>query len=136
MNCFFLGGSGNGDKSFKEGIASFAIPDLGVYFKTRCLGSSFQCEYMSLLALLSFIEENLRRFNQHKIRIYSENPLIVHQVNQKTSCSPDLEPHRDKALNYKQKFSYSINWIPSHENRARDMLFRKTEEQLELLPEP
>jgi hypothetical protein len=123
MNCFFLGGAENGNKLAKEGLVSFAIPDLGVLFKTRHFGSPFECEYMSLLVLLAFIEKNPRAFSQQKIHIYSENPLIVYQINQKAFCSRDLKPHRDKALSYKKKFSYSISWVPSYENRAREILF-------------
>jgi hypothetical protein len=123
MNCFFLGGTENGDKLSREGIVSFAIPDLGVFFKTRHFGSSFECEYMSLLTLLAFIDRNPKIFSQQKIRIYTENPLIVHQINQKVSCSQDLKPHRDKALSYKEGFCYSISWIPSHENRSREVFF-------------
>ncbi|MCJ7508589.1 MAG: hypothetical protein MUO85_07660 [candidate division Zixibacteria bacterium] len=92
-------------------------------FKTRHFGSSFECEYISLLALLAFIEKNPKMFSQQKIRIYTENPLIVHQMNKRASCSQDLEHHRDRALNYKERFCYSINWIPSHENRAREVFF-------------
>lgn len=123
MNCFFLGGTGNGNKLGREGIVSFAIPDLGVLFKTRHFGSSFECEYISLLALLAFIEKNSKMFSQQNIRIYTENPLIVHQINKRAFCSQDLEPHRDRALSYKERFYYSINWIPSHENRAREVFF-------------
>lgn len=122
MNCFFLGKSGNGNGSSKEGLVSFSIPDLGVAFKTRYFGSFFECEYMSFLALLSFIEKNPKIFKKQKVNIYSDNPLIVYQVNQKSFCSRDLKSHRDKALVYKKRFSYSLEWIPSDENRAREML--------------
>ena len=124
MNCFFLGRAEDANGPSKEGIVSFAIPDLGVVFKTRYFGSFFECEYMSLLALLIFIEKNQETFNQQKIRIFSENPLIVYQINQKGFCSRDLIPHRDKALSYRQKLSYSLEWIPSHENRARQVIFQ------------
>jgi len=122
MNCFFLGRTEGVNGLSQEGIVSFVIPDLEVVFKTRYFGSFFECEYMSLLALLTFIEKNRESFNRQTIRIFSDNPLIVYQINQKGVCSRDLTPHRDKALSYKQRLSYSLEWIPSHENRAREVL--------------
>lgn len=128
MNCFFLGRAGNKDRLCKEGIVSFIIPDLGVLFKTRFCGSFFECEYMSLLSLLAFIDRSPKIFNDHKIDIYTDNPLIVHQVTKKVSCSEDIRSHRDKAVGYRQKFPYSLGWVPSYENRARELLLRQSRE--------
>ena len=134
MNCFFLGKTKDTDRCSREGTVCFTIPELGVLFKTRYFGSSFECEYMSLLTLLVFIERNSEIFNQHKINIYTDNPLIVHQMNKAGFCSQDIRRHRDKALTYRQKFSYSLSWIPSYENQARNLALKQSTEDHQFNP--
>lgn len=107
------------DKYFRQnGLVSFAIPDLGILFRTSCLGSHYELEYMSLLALLRFIELNRAVFQNHKIDIYSTSSILVYQVNQNAFCEKELERHKNIAVAYKNILDFSLSWIPQSENRA------------------
>ncbi|MFQ6002417.1 MAG: hypothetical protein ACE5KJ_01590 [Candidatus Zixiibacteriota bacterium] len=107
------------DKYLRQnGLASFAIPDLGILFRSSYLGSHYELEYMSLLSLLRFIELNRAAFQNHKIDIYSTSSLLVYQVNQNAFCEKELEKHKNLAIAYKNTLNFSLSWIPQSENRA------------------
>lgn len=107
------------DKTVRQnGLVSFAIPDLGILFRTCCLGSYYELEYMSLLSLLRFIELNRAAFDNHKIDIHSTSSLLVYQVSQNAFCEKELEKHKNLAIAYKNTLNFSLSWIPESENRA------------------
>lgn len=99
-------------------LISFAIPDLGVLFRTHYRCAVDECTYIILLKLLKFIASNPKVFDNQKIEILSHDPGIVYQVNQKKPCDQRLEKLNDLALVYKSKLRYSLNWIPLKENKA------------------
>ena len=103
----------------QNGLISFAIPDLGVLFKSRNFGTHYELEYISLLALLRFIELNSKAFQNQKIEVLCSSPLLVYQMSENTVCQKELEPHRNLALAYKRKFNFSLSWVPEKENRAQ-----------------
>jgi hypothetical protein len=119
MKCYFSAKSESKDKSKEERILiSFAIPELGVLFRTHYTGNFYECTYISLLKLLKFIETNPEVFEKGKIEVLSHDPAIVYQVNQKTACDGSLEKLNGLALLYKRRLKYSLNWIPLNENKA------------------
>jgi hypothetical protein len=101
-----------------NGLVSFAIPDLGILFRTSYPGSHYELEYMSLLSLLRFIELNRSAFKNHKIEIFSTSSLLVYQVNQNAFCEKELERYKNLAIAYKNMLNFSLSWIPQSENRA------------------
>ena len=119
MKCYFSAKSEPKEKSKNDRVLiSFAIPDLGVLFRTHYKGELDECSYMSLLKLLKFIESNLKAFQNQKIQILSHDPRIIYQVNQRESCGELLEKLHGLALLYKERLKYSLNWIPLQQNRA------------------
>lgn len=109
------------DKEKKQsGLVSFAIPDLGILFKSKCFGSYYELEYISLLSLLRFIELNYKTFENQKISVLCSSSLLVYQMNENTVCKEELKRHRNLALAYKKKFNFSLSWIPESENRAQN----------------
>ena len=119
IKCFIAAKTNQVDKSIRQnGLVSFAIPDLGILFRTSSLGSYYELEYVSLLSLLRFIELNRSAFENQKIDIYSTSSLLVYQVNQNAFCEKELEKHKNLAVAYKNTLNFSLSWIPQSENRA------------------
>lgn len=121
IKCFISAKTPEQDKDKRQsGLVSFAIPDLGVLFKSKHLGSFYELEYMSLLSLLRFIELNHKAFEKLKISILCSSPLLVYQMSENTLCQGDLRQHRNMALAYKKKLNFSLSWVPESENRAQN----------------
>jgi len=99
-------------------VISFAVPDVGIVFRSRFAGSPAECEYASLLTLLEFVELNPQVFRDRTIEVYGDSFTVVNQINEKMYCNKDLQPFRNMAMMFRNKFSYSLNWIPQRENPA------------------
>jgi hypothetical protein len=104
----------------QNGLISFAIPDLGILFKARYFGSHYELEYISLLALLRFIEKNYKAFEGQKINVLCSSSLLVYQMSENSFCQKELERHRNLALVYKKKLKFSLSWVSESENRAQN----------------
>jgi len=120
MECYFSTRitdkeEGNGQCS---AVLSFSIPEAGIIFRTRFQGSISECEYAALLTLLEFVELNPQVFRDRTVEIFGDSFTVVNQINNKMFCGSDLEPFRNLALLFRQKFSYSLAWIPQRENPA------------------
>jgi len=121
IKCYIAAKTNLRDRSIRQtGLISFAIPDLGVLFRVRGLGSHYELEYMSLLSLLRFIELNRSAFENQKIHVYSTSSLLVYQVNQNAFCQIELEKHKNLAVAYKNILKFSLSWIPQSDNRAEN----------------
>jgi hypothetical protein len=121
IKCFISAKTLQQDKEKKQnGLIGFAIPDLGVLFKTRYFGSHYELEYVSLLVLLRFIELNSKAFENLKLHVLCSSPLLVYQLSERTLCQKEVERHRNLALTYKRKFGFSLSWVPEGENRAQN----------------
>lgn len=119
MKCYFSAKSEPKENSKNDRVLiSFAIPDLGVLFRTHYKGELEECSYISLLKLLKFIESNPKAFQNQKIQIFSHDPRIIYQVNQREACGGVLDKLHGLALLYKERLKYSLNWIPLQQNRA------------------
>ena len=119
MKCYFSAKIESTDEMGKKKVLiSFAIPDLGVLFRTHYTGELDECNYISLFKLLKFIESNSKVFDGQKIQIYSHEPQLVYQVNGKIPCEQRLEKLHGLALLYKGKLNYSLDWIHLRDNKA------------------
>jgi hypothetical protein len=119
MKCYFSAKIESIDEQGKKKVlVSFAIPDLGVLFRTHFQGELDECNYISLLKLLKFIESNPKIFDDQSIQVYSHDPKIVYQVNGKMPCDERLEKLNSLALLYKGKLKYSLDWIHLKDNKA------------------
>jgi hypothetical protein len=120
MECYFYTKvMGKREDGHYNAILSFSIPDVGILFRTRFSGTQSECEYASLLTLLEFVELNPQVFRDRTVEIYGDSFTVVNQINEKMYCSQDLQPFRNMALLFRNKFSYSLNWIPERENPAQ-----------------
>ena len=119
LQCFFCGISyGEIENGKPVGVVGFAIPDLGVIFKSKWHGSLYECQYAGLLSLLNFIEANNKNIDALQFDILTDSALLVHQIAYKKFISPDLLPLYQTAINYKAIINYRISWVPRDENIA------------------
>jgi hypothetical protein len=118
MKCYFHGSGSKDGLKQKSGLVSFAIPDVGVLFRSTWEGNLYQCQYVSLLMLLKFIEVNPDVFSQVELQLYGDCPPIIQQINGQAYTPKSLEAYRDLTRLYVKKLRFSLRWIPEQENRA------------------
>ncbi|MFH1893047.1 MAG: reverse transcriptase-like protein [Candidatus Zixiibacteriota bacterium] len=119
MRCYFCGyGLRNGDGLSGDCITSFAIPDLGVLFRTRRKGARFECEYLALLTLLEFLSVNSTTVGNQKFEILSDSAVVVYQLTKKMPVSSRLMPYYRRVTKYRNELNFDISWIPQSVNRA------------------
>jgi len=109
-------------KSQFNGFVSFVVPELGIKFRGQYSGDFQQTEYASLLALLEFIELNNHLFKDKRLEILGNNFQVINQVNSDIIPSSELAPFCELARDYKKKFPFVLNWIPTDENMAQDSM--------------
>jgi hypothetical protein len=102
----------------ETGLAGFAIPDLGIIFRSRFKGNIHECQYAGLLSLLDFIENNKKNLSAYKFEILSDSALVVHQIAHRKFISRELTPYFETAIGYKGKIDYRVTWVPREENVA------------------
>jgi hypothetical protein len=100
------------------GLTGYAIPDLGVIFRSRHTGSLYDCQYAGLLALLKFIDANRKELGDYQFEILSDSALVVYQVAHRKFVTAELASYYATAINYKNKVDYRISWVPRQENIA------------------
>lgn len=118
MKCYFHGSGSKDGSPRRVGLISFAIPDLGVLFRSAWRGEVQECWYVSLLSLLKFIELNPEVFSKQELQFFGDCPLLVQQVNGQAHTPKSLEPYRDLIRLYIRRLKFSLRWIPEQENRA------------------
>lgn len=124
LPCYFFGISFGDDGLDKDGgLFGFAIPDLGISFRSRFAGTLFQCQYEGLLALLKFIDENGEAFKGLDIEAFSDSAIVNYQINHHKSISRDLRKYYNAAIRYRTRIKYKVSWIPRHENVSIAGLF-------------
>lgn len=119
MKCYFHGSGSKDGPERRLGLISFAIPDLGVLFRSACKGDLYQCQYVSLLSLLKFIELNPEVFSRDQLHLFGDCPLVIQQISGQAHTPKTLESYRDLTRLYNRKLKFSLRWIPEQENRAR-----------------
>ena len=124
MECFF--GSHPLPKESptdKSAVVAFHIPAVGIRFKAPFdAADPDHSDYASLLALLEFIDSNQKYFSNHTYQIYGTNLTVINQLNQREAPPPHYAPLIQKALDYRKKYRFSLDWIPSNDNTAFDGL--------------
>lgn len=105
-------------------VVSFYIPDVGIRFKAPFAGvNQNHSDLASLLALLEFIDSNQKYFSNHAFQIYGNNLSVVNQVNGREKSPEELAHLMQRAYNYRQKYRFSLQWVPRQSNTALDLLF-------------
>ena len=104
-------------------VVTFHIPDVGIKFKAPFKGVNVDhCDFASLLALLEFIDSNQKYFSNHTYQIFGNNRTVIDQVNGRLPLPKSFSPLMEKARNYREKYRFSLEWVPSSENSAYDPL--------------
>jgi hypothetical protein len=124
MECYF--GScqlPEGNEVDKSAVVSFNIPEIGIRFKAPFAAvDPDHGDLAALLALLEFIDSNQKYFPKRAYQIYGNNLKIINGVNRQGEI-PDKFAHLlQKALDYRQKYRFSLDWVPARDNPANDSL--------------
>ncbi|HDL03512.1 MAG: hypothetical protein DRP46_04110 [Candidatus Zixiibacteriota bacterium] len=124
MECFFGSYERDGlGVDSKKMLVCFSIPKAGIAFKAPFDGEKMHTEYASLLTLLEFIELNQKLFKGKDLKIFGDNMELVKQINITRTCRYEFSELLKKALDYKQKYNFSLGWIPSDRNPSTTQLF-------------
>ncbi|UCD16392.1 MAG: hypothetical protein JSV44_07965 [Candidatus Zixiibacteriota bacterium] len=123
MDCYFGSYGQESGRKIKRQLVCFAIPEAGISFKAPFSGEKLHTEYASLLTLLEFVELNRKLFEGQRLEIYCDNLELINQINMETECRYEYSELLRKTLDYKDKFSFTIGWIPSESNPATRYLF-------------
>jgi len=101
----------------KSAVVAFQIPQVGIHFKAPFAGADrTHTELASLLALLEFIDSNQKYFSDHTYQIYGNNLQVVNYLNKREE-TPEIFSHLlERALDYRDKYRFSIEWIPTRDN--------------------
>jgi hypothetical protein len=119
MKCYFYGYCLQDANGLSDDcITSFAIPDLGVYFRTRREGTRFECEYLALLTLLEFLNVNAESVHGQKFDILGDSAVIAYQLTNKMPAASRLLPYMRRVLEYRKKINFEVSWVPHALNRA------------------
>jgi len=119
MKCYFCGyGSRNENGLSDDCITSFAIPDIGVLFRTRRKGARFESDYLALLTLLEFLSINSETVGNQKFEILSDSAVVVYQLTKKMPVSSKLLPYYRRVMKYKNELNFDVSWIPHSANRS------------------
>jgi hypothetical protein len=119
IQAFFFGTSfGEQVDGSLVGLSGFAIPDLGIVYRSRHTGSIYECQYQGLLALLKFIENNRKQLDGYEFEVLSDSALVIYQISHSKLITKELAPYYNTAINYKSKVNYRVSWVPRQENIA------------------
>ena len=61
---------------------------------------------------------NQSHFAGKGIKLLTDSPIVVYQVNNKITATQNLLRYRDLLLFYKRKLGFDLTWIPATMNRA------------------
>lgn len=124
MQCFVYGSNLTDDPTRKNrGIVAFAVPDIGLMFKGGFTGSQPECEYMSLLTLLRFVEQNPKAFSQARLDILSDAAAMVYQVCGKAPATGLAARYLPTISHYREKLNFTVHWVPRKENSAIEGIY-------------
>jgi hypothetical protein len=119
LQAFFFGTSfGEQSNGKPTGLFGFAIPELGLVYRSCHAGTIYECQYAGLLALLKFIETNRKQFDDFEFEVLSDSALIIYQISHRKFISKELAPYYNSAINYKNRVNYRVSWVPRQENAA------------------
>ena len=125
MDCYF--GSyelPEGNELEKSAVVTFNIPGIGIRFKAPFAAvDPDHGDLAALLALLEFIDSNQKYFSKHTYQIYGNNQRVVNGVNRRQPMAAKFAELLTKAQTYRDKYGYSLEWVPAEQNPAYDSLF-------------
>ena len=103
----------------KSAVVMFHIPDIGIRFKAPFAGvDQDHSDLASLLALLEFIDSNQKYFDRSNFQLFGNNLSVINQVNGLAATRPEFLNLLQKASKYREKYRFSLDWIPSYQNSA------------------
>ena len=124
MQCFVYGSNLNDDNTRQApGIVAFAVPDIGLMFKSGFTGSQTECEYMSLLTFLRFVEQNPKAFSGSRLDILSDAAAMVYQVSGKAPTTSLAAKFLPLVHQFQKKLNFSVHWIPPQSNPAFEGIY-------------
>jgi hypothetical protein len=107
----------------KSAVVMFNIPEAGIQFKAPFAGvDQDHCDLASMLALLEFIDSNQKYLAKQTYQLYGDNLSIINQVNGQSEVREEFVGLLGKAAQYRDKYRFSLNWVPPSENPASDEL--------------
>ena len=109
---------GDPDDCQKPMVVSFIIPELGISFKAPFDGGQDETDFASLLALLEFVDLNRKLFGDKALQIFGNNVKVVRQVNDQRAFEDVFQPFITRAISYRNKYRFSLEWTPTKRNRA------------------
>jgi hypothetical protein len=119
MKCYFHGSvNGEDQHSQQLGTVSFAIPDIGIIFRSRWTGNLIECQYAALLSLLQFLDKNKKLLKDSMAEILSDASVVVYQLTKDDFIYKSIESYYRLVQTYKSKFAFKVHWIPEKENSA------------------
>lgn len=119
MRCYFHGNTYQIDPLAKgEGTVSFAIPDLGIIFRSRWSGNLYDIQFAALISLLRFIENNEKIFKGSEIEIHSDAAVVIYQVTKNPVVPKSMLQYYHAVQQYRSKFPFKLSWVPLRENPA------------------
>ncbi|MFZ5980257.1 MAG: hypothetical protein ACOYVF_06450 [Candidatus Zixiibacteriota bacterium] len=124
MDCFFGSYELPADNDTgKSTVVTFFIPDIGIRFKAPFDAvNTDHSDFASLLALLEFIDSNQKYFSNHTYQIFGNNQHVINLVNEREIAPIMFSPLMEKAQNYRIKYRFSLEWVPTWDNSAYDSL--------------
>jgi len=119
MKCYFYGTNSTDDAdALGSGIISFAIPDIGVVYRTKCKGDRIECEYMALFALLEFLDSNSETMTNQNLDLLGDSAVVVYQLNGKMPVFSRIIEYYKRIERYRDKLKFKVSWTPTSLNRA------------------
>ncbi len=124
MQCFVYGSNLDQDSARRcRGIVAFAVPDIGLSFKGGFVGSQTECEYMSLLTFLRFVEQNPKVFDGSRLDILSDAAAMVYQVSGRAPTTSLADRYLPTVKHFRKKLNFSVFWIPQKDNSAFEGIY-------------
>lgn len=119
MRCYVWGTNNVEERDrIGRGVLSFAIPDLGIQFRAAHQGTACECEYLALIALLNFAENNPKIFARQTMEACSDAVLMVYQLNGKAPVPVSLERYLRIVRRFQSAHDMSVHWVPTKQNFA------------------
>ena len=119
MRCYTWGTNNSENRDQPgNGILSFAIPDLGVQYRAAHVGTASECEYLAIMALLNFVNDNPKIFTRQKVEIYTDAVLPVYQVNRKAPVPASVERYCKAIQRLRLQSQLTVGWVPKEQNLA------------------
>ncbi len=106
------------EKGFARGIIIFAIPEFGILFRCRALGTATDLEFAAYFALLRFIKTRLADQQVKAVQVLSSNPEFVFSFTGKSVHLNNNEERKKLLREYGREFKLAVGYIRPTDNKA------------------